>query len=105
MASQVPVVGSWYQDAEEDLVFEVVAVDEHAATVEVQYLDGEVSEIDFDTWRQLLLLPAEAPEDWRSSYELSEEDSHDADEVYHPQDMNDPLSMVEPDTTFGMDEL
>ena len=105
MASQVPNIGKWYQDAAEDQVFEVVAVDEHAGTVEIQYLEGEVSEIDFETWQQLVLLPAKAPEDWRASYELSTEDSHDSDEIYIPEMANDPLSFVEPDTTYGIDDL
>ncbi len=105
MASKVPVVGSWYQDAEEDQLFEVVAVDDDAGTVEIQYVDGEVSEIDFDSWRQLLLLDAEPPEDWRASYELSNEDRRDTDEIYQPTDMSDPLSMVEGDTLYGLDDL
>ncbi len=105
MASKVPIVGSWYQDAEEDQLFEVVAVDENAGTVEIQYVDGELSEIDFDSWGQLLLLPAEPPEDWRASYELSNEDMRDTDEIYQPTDMSDPLSMVEGDTIYGLDDL
>lgn len=64
MASQVPVIGAWYQDATEDQIFEVVAIDEQAALVEIQYLDGEVSELDFETWQQILLLSAKPPEDW-----------------------------------------
>jgi hypothetical protein len=49
MASQVPVIGAWYQDATEDQIFEVVAIDEQAALIEIQYVDGEVSELDFET--------------------------------------------------------
>ena len=105
MASQFPIVGQWYQDAVEDQVFEVVAVDEHAATVEIQYLEGEVSELDFDTWQQMLLLKAEPPEDWRASYELSDEDSHDMDDIFIPDVADDPLSFVELDTIYGLDEL
>ena len=105
MASQVPVVGGWYQDAAEDQVFEVVAVDERAGAVEIQYLEGEVSEIDFETWQQMILLPAEPPEDWRASYELSTEDSHDTDEIFVPDAVNDPLSLIEPETIYGIDDL
>lgn len=64
MASQVLVIGAWYQDATEDQIFEVVAIDKQAALVEIQYLDGEVSELDFETWQQMLLLSAKPPEDW-----------------------------------------
>ncbi len=105
VASQVPVVGGWYQDAAEDNVFEVVAIDDHAGTVEIQYIEGEVSEIDFETWQQLILLPAEPPEDWRASYEMSQEDSRNSDDVYVPDAANDPLSLLEPETTYGLDDF
>ena len=104
MASQVPVIGAWYQDATEDEIFEVVAVDEHAGSIEVQYVDGEVSEIDLDTWQQLLLLAAEPPEDWRGSYELSNEDSLSSDDVYVPENWNDPLMDIDSDTIYGLDD-
>ncbi|HEY8384811.1 MAG TPA: DUF6763 family protein, partial [Porticoccaceae bacterium] len=64
MAKQLPLVNTWYQDAVEDVLFEVVAVDEAAGTIEVQYEDGSVDEFDFDTWGLMVVLPAEAPEDW-----------------------------------------
>lgn len=105
MGSQVPVIGSWYQDATEDQIFEVVAVDEYAGAVEIQYQDGEVSELDFETWQQMLLLPAKAPEDWRASYELSNEDSSMADDVYIPEKWNDPLSDLDSDTIYGLDDF
>ncbi|MEZ5528926.1 MAG: DUF6763 family protein [Porticoccaceae bacterium] len=104
MASQVPVIGSWYQDATDDEIFEVVAVDEHAGSIEVQYMDGEVSEIDLDTWQQLLLLPAEAPEDWRASYELSNEDSLFPDDIFIPDNWNDPFLDIDSDTIYGLDD-
>jgi len=104
MASQVPVIGAWYQDAAEDEIFEVVAVDEHAGSIEVQYVGGEVSEIDLDTWQQLLLLAAEPPEDWRVSYELSNEDSLSSDDVYVTENWNDPLMDIDSDTIYGLDD-
>ena len=104
MATQVPTVGKWYQDAAQDEVFEVVAVDEYATTIEIQYLEGEVSELDFETWQQIVLLPAQPPEDWRASYEMSTEDCLNADDTYVPEAANDPLSFIEPDTIYGIDD-
>ena len=104
MASQVPVIGAWYQDATEDQIFEVVAIDEQAALVEIQYLDGEVSELDFETWQQMLLLSAKPPEDWRASYELSNEDSSMMDDIFIPENWNDPLSDLDSDTIYGLDD-
>lgn len=104
MASQVPVIGAWYQDATEDQIFEVVAIDEKAALIEIQYVDGEVSELDFETWQQMLLLSAKPPEDWRASYELSNEDSSMMDDIFIPENWNDPLSDLESDTIYGLDD-
>ena len=104
MASQVPIIGAWYQDATEDQIFEVVAVDEHTTTIEIQYLDGEISELDFETWQQMLLLSAKPPEDWRASYELSQEDSSMMDDIVIPENWNDPLSDLDSYTIYGLDD-
>lgn len=104
MGSQVPVIGAWYQEATEDQIFEVVAVDEYAGSVEIQYMDGEISELDFETWQQMLLLSAKPPEDWRVSYELSHEDSLIVDDIFVPDNWGDPLSDVDSDTIYGLDD-
>lgn len=59
-----PIVGNWYRDLERDERFEVVAVDEDEGVVEVQYFEGEVEELDVDTWYEMDLEVIEAPEDW-----------------------------------------
>lgn len=105
MAKQVPVIGEWYQDAAEDVLFEVVAVDEDAGTIEVQYEAGEVGEFDFESWMQLVVLPAEAPEDWRVPYELSDDDGQDPDDVYMPGALDDPLASIETDSFYGLDDF
>ncbi|MBG57032.1 MAG: DUF6763 family protein [Porticoccus sp.] len=105
MASQVPVIGAWYEDASQDDIFEVVALDEHSGSIEIQHVGGEVSEIDFETWQQLILLPAEQPEDWRASYELSNEDSHFPDDIFIPDNWNDPLTDIDADTVYGLDDF
>lgn len=105
MAKQYPNIGSWYQDAEQDLLFEVVAVDDHSGTIEIQLIGGEVDEMDFEAWYQTVLLPAEAPEDWRASYELDSADIHSIDDVIIPENTQSPLSALEPDVSVGFDEL
>lgn len=104
MAKQMPVTGGWYQDAAEDVLFEVVAVDEHALTIEVQFESGELGEFDFETWMQMVVLPAEAPEDWRVPFELSDDDSLDPDDIYIPNVFDDPLSSIESDSYYGLDD-
>ncbi|MGD9663254.1 MAG: DUF6763 family protein [Porticoccaceae bacterium] len=104
MAKKIPIIGDWYQDAVEDVLFEVVAVDEHSSTIEIQYEDGEVGEFDFDTWMQMIVLPAQAPEDWRTSYELDDEDSLNPDSVYVPENFSDPLAALEADSWLDGDD-
>jgi hypothetical protein len=72
-----PVVGQWYRGGTHEL-FEVVAIDEEDETIEVQYFDGTVTEVDFDTWNEQLLDElidtADAPEDWSGSVDVESED-------------------------------
>ena len=105
MAKQLPTINAWYQDAVEDVLFEVVAVDESAATIEVQYEDGSVGEFDFDSWGLMILLPAEAPEDWRRSYdEAGDDDSLDPDRQFNPEMFEDPLENIEPNSLYGLED-
>lgn len=100
-----PVVGRWYLDVEADTLFEVVAWEPDGLAVEVQYVDGEVAEFELDVWRQLLLEPAAAPEDWRSPFELDDEDSLDPDMPFHPEDWNSPVSTIEPEAMYGVEDI
>jgi hypothetical protein len=102
MAKVVPIVGNWYQELEEDLAFEVVALDEEGGTVEVQYVDGEIGEFDMESWDQLLLISIDEPEDWRNGYELSSEDSADNEAILQPGRGYDPLGSIEPTITNGL---
>ena len=72
-----PIVGNWYLHVEKGLDFEVVALDEDAASVEIQYLDGSIDEISLDEWYELDLEPAEPPEDWTESLDSAETDDTD----------------------------
>ena len=74
MSDLDPIVGNWYKNVEEETEFEVVAVDEDAQTVEIQYFEGEVEEIDLDSWYEMVLEPIEAPEDWSGAYDQMEAD-------------------------------
>lgn len=105
MAKQVPTIGQWYEDAALNRLFEVVAVDEYSGTIEIQYEEGELDEVDLDSWSQMVLIPAQQPEDWRSSFELSEEDRYFADDVFVPDMNGDPFSAIEPDSFAGWDEF
>ena len=99
-----PVISRWYRDLQTKALFEVVDWDPETLTIEMQYLDGEVSEYDLDAWRELLLEPAEPPEDWRAAFELDADDLLDPDLPMHPEDWASPLSSIEPDAMYGVED-
>lgn len=73
MATPHPGIGDWYRLNGGEL-FEVVAVDEDDGTIEIQYFDGTVEEMDVDDWNAQwedgALEAAEAPEDWSGSVDV-----------------------------------
>jgi hypothetical protein len=56
----------------------VVAIDDQDETIEIQYFDGTVTEMDFDAWNEQLLDRmldvADAPEDWSGAVDVESED-------------------------------
>ena len=100
-----PVTGGWYKDLQSNALFEVVDWDPSSLTIETQYLDGEVSEYDLDAWREMTLQKAEAPEDWRSAFELDDEDMLDPDLPMHPEDWSNPVNSIEPDAMYGVEDF
>ncbi|HUH38256.1 MAG TPA: DUF6763 family protein [Spongiibacteraceae bacterium] len=102
MTHIAPEVRSWYRDIAQDMLFEVVAIDEAAQTIDIQLVDGAVCEYDLDSWRELELETAEEPEDWRDAYALSQEDCPDPDSPQYPEDWSGPISQIEPDTINGL---
>ena len=69
-----PVPSQWYENVEEEESFRVLSVDEDSELVEIEYLDGDIEEIDLETWHEMDLERIEEPEGW------SESDDEDADE-------------------------
>lgn len=69
MNLEYPVIGQWFRRLNGTL-FEVVAVDEAARTIEVQQFDGTIDEIDLENWADLFLVEVSAPEDWSGSVDM-----------------------------------
>ena len=59
-----PEIGEWYARGEKGQEFRVVGRDAESRAIEIQTFDGEVDEIDPETWETLSLERIEAPEDW-----------------------------------------
>ena len=71
-----PVVGQWYENIDENESFRVLSVDEDAELIEIEYLDGDIEEIDVDTWAEFDLDKIDQPEGW-SGAEIGADDEDD----------------------------
>ncbi|HWW20923.1 MAG TPA: DUF6763 family protein [Steroidobacteraceae bacterium] len=81
-----PTAGQWYENLEENESFRVLSVDEDAETVEIEYLDGDIEEIDLDTWAELDLDKIDEPEGWAGG---DDEDDDDDDDDEEDEDLDD----------------
>jgi hypothetical protein len=96
MTNPAPVIGEWYRHPEGE-TFEVVALDPDDRTIEIQYFDGTVEELDIDEWRADSIERAEAPEDWTGSLDVEPEDYENEIEIepISASSWNDPLLCVD----------
>ena len=77
MVAPQPGIGDWYRLGGGEL-FEVVAVNDGDGTIDIQYFDGTVEEMDREDWEgqwdEGLIEAAEPPEDWSGSVDVEAED-------------------------------
>lgn len=64
-----PVIDQWYKDVENNMTFKVVAIEESDASIEVQYLNGDIGEYDLDSWYNSTFDFIEDPEDWSAPFD------------------------------------
>lgn len=83
-----PVKGQWYENLEDDETFRVISVDEDAELVEIEYLDGDIEELDLDAWHEMDLERIAEPEGWTAPGE-DEEDEDDDEEEEDEEDDDD----------------
>lgn len=69
-----PIVDNWYQHLDKGQKFMIVAVDEEAELVELQYFDGALEEITMDDWYNLSIEICDEPENWSGPYDFGELD-------------------------------
>ncbi len=85
-----PVIGNWYKDVENNLVFKVIAFEENGDAIEVQYFNGDIGEYDHDSWYNSTFDFIEAPEDWSAPYdELEVDDLGYSDPDVHEPNLDD----------------
>jgi len=80
------VPGQWYENLEEEESFRVLSVDEDSELLEIEYLDGDIEEIDLETWHEMDLERIEEPEGWSES---DDEDDSEDDEDWEEDEEED----------------
>jgi hypothetical protein len=90
-----PVAGQWYENIDENESFRVLSVDEDSELIEIEYLDGDIEEIDLDTWREFDLDKIDQPEGWSApededeEEEKAEKEEEDEDDDWDDDDEDD----------------
>jgi hypothetical protein len=106
MANPAPVIGEWYRRVGGDS-FEVVAIDPDDRTIEIQYFDGTIEELELDEWLEDVIQSTEPPEDWTGSVDVEPEDTeneYEAEPAGNAQ-WGDPLQFVDRGEVGGYSEL
>jgi hypothetical protein len=84
-----PAIGQWYENIEDEDTFRVLSVDEDSELVEIEYLDGDIDEIDLEAWHDMDLELIEEPEGWSDEDEDDDEDDDDEDDDWDEDEDED----------------
>jgi hypothetical protein len=85
-----PVPSQWYENLEEEEQFRVLSVDEDSELIEIEYLDGDIEELDVEAWHEMDLERISEPEGWAASQaEEEEEEEEDEDDEDWDEDEDD----------------
>jgi len=69
-----PAIGNWYDSKDFYECFKVIDCDEGKNSVEIQYFDGDIEQIDYETWIASHPHEIAEPEDASAPYEMEHED-------------------------------
>ena len=84
-----PVPGQWYQNVEEEETFRVLTVDEDSELIEIEYLDGDIEELDVEAWHEMDLELTSEPEGWSDEEEDEEEEEEEDEDEDEDEDDDD----------------
>ncbi len=90
-------IGSWYRIPGGNK-FEIVALDLEAEAIEIQYYDGSIEEVDFDSWLEMSAVPTVAPNDAAGALDLTRGDYGDLSvdfDSMQPGDRVNPLDQLD----------
>lgn len=100
-----PEIGCWYEDAERGTLFEVVALDDDQNSIAIQYYDGEIEDMELDSFLQLPLRSVEQPEDWSGPYEVDRADRLESDFGSLPEETAEWQALDDSDNLHLIDDL
>ncbi|MGD8407223.1 MAG: hypothetical protein PVG13_01475 [Thiohalophilus sp.] len=75
-----PVIGQWYRDVD-NRIFEVVASDDES--IEIQFYDGDIEELEIEVWDELSVIAIEEPNDGSGPFDEVDDDIGLLAEDYH----------------------
>jgi hypothetical protein len=84
-----PVPGQWYENVEEEETFRVLTVDEDSELIEIEYLDGDIEELDIEAWHEMDLELTSEPEGWSDEEEDEEEEEEEEEDEDEDEDDDD----------------
>ena len=84
-----PEPGQWYEDLDREEIFKVISLDPDEASLRLQWLDGEVEEIDLDAWAEMDVELADEPEGWVDEEDDDDDEDDDEDEDDWDDDEDD----------------
>jgi hypothetical protein len=99
-----PVPSQWYENIEEEESFRVLSVDEDSELIEIEYLDGDIEELDVEAWHEMDLERIDEPEGWAASHAEEEEEEEDEDEDDWDEDEDEDEDEEDDDEDLDEDE-
>jgi hypothetical protein len=84
-----PTAGQWYENLEEEESFRVLSVDEDSELIEIEYLDGDIEEIDIEAWHEMDLEMIAEPEGWSDADEDEDEEEEEEEDDDEDEDDDD----------------
>lgn len=89
-----PTLGQWYHNLETEQDFSIVALDDDV--IEIQHFDGEVEELEIETWEQMELEEIEQSEDWTGPFDdLEHDDLGDTESALRPEGWPESLDKLD----------
>ncbi|MDH5377403.1 MAG: hypothetical protein OEX00_03670 [Gammaproteobacteria bacterium] len=92
----LPNEGDWYKDTESSL-FQIIAVDSFNELIEIQYVDGEIGELEFENWFSKTHHQASDPNDWRLVFDEEQEEEWTLQDEYVEQVVARPWEEIDSD--------